>query len=236
MEMFPLVPISILTPTYNRSKFLPLYIDNLLKFKYPKDMLEVLIYDDGTESFIKDIEKFKKDIDPIQLKYIKTNDKKSIGFKRNYLIKNATNKIVCFMDDDDIYHPEYINYSYQMLKNNKAGLVGSPQMLFVYPEDNFKMTMIACEFKHQIHEATMMMTKKYFKSMGGGFQNTSRGEGAKMVQTQDKNVTKTDIGLIMICLAHSENSVDKEQFCDDKFSIKQNYQGDKLDILKSILL
>ena len=65
MEMFPLVPISILTPTYNRSKFLPLYIDNLLKFKYPKDMLEVLIYDDGTESFIKDIEKFKKDIEPI---------------------------------------------------------------------------------------------------------------------------------------------------------------------------
>ena len=46
MEMFPLVPISILTPTYNRSKFLPLYFDNLIKFNYPKDMLEVLIYDD----------------------------------------------------------------------------------------------------------------------------------------------------------------------------------------------
>ena len=67
-------------------------------------------------------------------------------------------------------------------------------------------------------------------------KKSGTGARVKMVQTQDKNVTKTDIGLIMICVAHSENSVDKEQFCDDKFSIKQNYQGDKLDILKSILL
>ena len=235
-KMYEPSPISILTPTYNRSKFLPLYIDNLQKFNYPKELLELFIYDDGDDKFIKDIEKFKKDIHPIKLKYFCDSKKQSIGYKRNYLIKNATNKIVCFMDDDDIYHPEYIRYSYNVLKNDKAGIVGSPQMLFVFPDDDYLMTFIRCEHKHQIHEATMMMTKKYFRSMGGGFQNTSRGEGAKMIQTQDKNVSCTDINLIMICVAHDGNSVDKNCFKEERHQLNQKYTGDKLDILKSILM
>lgn len=235
MEIFPLSPISILTPTYNRSKFIPLYIHNLNNIDYDKSILEVIIDDDGEEPFIKDLDLFKKAIFPISVVYIKSNVRKTIGEKRNNLIKQSKNKIICFMDDDDIYHSQYINYSFQTLKNNKAGLVGSPQMIFTYPEDNFKMTYICCEKKFQIHEATMMMTKKYFKSMGG-FAKSSRGEGADIIQLQEKNVVKTDIALVMICVAHSGNSVDKQQFKEDKHLLNQNYDGKEVDILKSILL
>tara|TARA_R110000787_G_scaffold13338_9_gene41976 strand:- start:425 stop:1135 length:711 start_codon:yes stop_codon:yes gene_type:complete len=230
------VPISILTPTYNRSKFLPLYIDNLKKFNYNKSLLELVIDDDGDEPFISDLENFKKEVHPISVNYLRSNKRKTIGEKRNNLVKKSTNKIVCFMDDDDIYHPEYIAYSLFVLKNSKAGLVGSPQMLFVYPELNFKMTYISCEKKFQIHEATIMMTKKYFKSMGG-FEKSSQGEGAKIIGLQDKNVFKTEINLIMICVAHSGNSVDKSMFNEDKHNLNQNLEDkEKLDILKSILL
>lgn len=230
------VPISILTPTYNRSKFLPLYIDNLKKFNYTKSMLELIIDDDGEEPFISDLEKFKKEVEPISVIYLRSNIKKTIGEKRNNLVKKSTNKIVCFMDDDDVYHPEYIAYSLFVLKNNKAGLVGSPQMLFVYPEKDFKMTYICCEKKFQIHEATIMMTKKYFRSMGG-FEKSSQGEGAKIIGLQDSNVCKTDISLVMICVAHSGNSVDKSQFNEDINDLHQNLEDkEKVDILKSILL
>ena len=71
---------------------MPLYVDNLQKLNYPKELLEVFIYDDGDDKFIKDIEKFKKDIHPIQLKYFCDSKKQSIGYKRNYLIKNITLK------------------------------------------------------------------------------------------------------------------------------------------------
>ena len=232
------VPISILTPTYNRSKFLPLYIDNLKKFNYTKSMLELVIDDDGDEPFISDIEKFKKEVHPISGNYLRSNIRKTIGEKRNNLVKTSINKIVCFMDDDDIYHPEYIRYSLFTLKNKKAGLVGSPQMLFVYPELDFKMTYICCEKKFQIHEATIMMTKKYFRSMGG-FEKSSRGEGAKIIGLQDSNVCKTDISLVMVCVAHSGNSVDKSQFNEDRHNLNQNLKDiekEKVDILKSILL
>lgn len=232
MEKVEPVPISILTPTYNRSKFLPLYIDNLIKFNYPKNLIELVIDDDGKKPFIEDLENFKKQVLPIKVKYLRKTIKRTIGEKRNNLVKNATNKIVCFMDDDDIYHPEYLMYSLHTLITNKAGIVGSNQMLFLYPHHEYQMTYIACEKKHQIHEATMMMKKRYWKS-NGGFAKSSRGEGCKIIGNNDKNVILTDIRLIMICVAHQNNSVDKEMFNRDDNKLEK-YDGDKMEILKSI--
>ena len=57
-----------------------------------------------------------------------------------------------------------------------------------------------------------------------------------MIQTQDKNVSCTDINLIMICVAHDGNSVDKNCFKEERHQLNQKYTGDKLDILKSILM
>ena len=44
--------ISILIPTYNRSKFIQLCIMNILRQDYPKELLEVIILDDGETPFI----------------------------------------------------------------------------------------------------------------------------------------------------------------------------------------
>ena len=41
--------ISILLPTYNRAKFLPLFLMNLKSQTYPHNLLTVIIYDDGSE-------------------------------------------------------------------------------------------------------------------------------------------------------------------------------------------
>ena len=49
MNDYPM--ISVLTPTYNRSKFLPLYLYNLVSQSYPHNKIEVCIYDDGQDPF-----------------------------------------------------------------------------------------------------------------------------------------------------------------------------------------
>tara|TARA_R110000772_G_scaffold11572_4_gene36097 strand:- start:3484 stop:4188 length:705 start_codon:yes stop_codon:yes gene_type:complete len=226
--------ISILTPTYNRSKFLPLFIHNLKKQTYPHKKLEVVIDDDGTEPFTDNIAGLQSEIHPIKLVYHTEKKKRSIGEKRNNLVKLASSKILINMDDDDIYNPAYIEHSFRVLKELKCGLVGSNEMLFTYPNKNFKMTAIRCEHKIQIHEATMCYTKKYFRSMNG-FDKNSRGEGANMVQNQDKNVGLTDIRLCMICVAHDGNSVDKNQFDNDKQTLNMNYEGIEAKILTQIL-
>jgi len=225
--------ISILTPTYNRSKFLPLYIHNLKNQSYPHNKIEVCIYDDGTEPFCK-YEELRETIKPMKLIYYKDKNKKSIGEKRNYLVKKlATNKLYIFIDDDDIYLNDYLRYSVDTLLSNKYGLVGSNGMIFCYPEKDFKLTGIKCKHLSQIHEATMCFTKKYFNSMGG-FQKSSQGEGAKFILDRENGVGETNIEYLMVCIAHENNTVDKQQFDNDRTDIKDNYNGDKREILKSI--
>ena len=134
--------ISILTPTYNRSKFLPLFLYNLKEQSYPHNKIELCVYDDGTEPF-GSYEQIKEIIKPIKLIYHKDKIKKTIGEKRNFLVKKlATNKLYIFMDDDDIYLNDYIKYSVDMLLHNKLGLVGSNGMIFTYPQKDFKLTRI----------------------------------------------------------------------------------------------
>tara|TARA_R110000765_G_scaffold102428_1_gene191237 strand:+ start:132 stop:863 length:732 start_codon:yes stop_codon:yes gene_type:complete len=231
--------ISILTPTFNRRKFLPLYLHNLTSQLYPHDKLEVCIDDDGTEPFINknELEQIKRHIYPIKLNYVKRNDKRTIGEKRNNLVKKiSSNKILCFMDDDDIYNNNYIQYSYNMLIENKVGLVGSNSMLFTYPKKDYIMSRINCPDIVQIHEATMLFTRKYFNSMGG-FNRSNRGEGAKFILGQtEKRVFNTDINNVMICVGHDNNSVDKEMFSKEDLRLDCKYGDiDKVLLLNDIL-
>ncbi len=137
------------------------------------------------------------------------------------------------MDDDAIYSPIYVEYSYKCLKDNNVGLVGSSSMLFIYPEKDYVLTGIKCPKKFQIHEATMLFTKKYFNSMGG-FERSSQGEGVKFIQNQDKNVFNTDINHVMVCVAHDGNTIDKEQFNIEELKLG-SYEGPEIDILNKIL-
>ncbi len=224
--------ISVLTPTYNRNKFLPLFIHNLKKQTYPHNKIEVVIDDDGTEPFTDNIQGLQLDIHPMKLIYHRSKKKRTIGEKRNNLVKLSTSKFLINMDDDDIYNPAYIEYSYQTLRKNKYGLVGSNSMIFCFANLDFKITSIKCKHKYQIHEATMCYTKKHYRSMGG-FRKNSQGEGVDMIQNQDHNIGLTEIALCMICVAHDGNTIDKAQFNFE--GEEQNYEGCEVPILKQIL-
>ena len=213
--------MSILMPTYNRRNFIGLIAVNLANMNYPKDKLELVIYDDHPDNplFINDEEVliFQERIQ-IKVNYIYNCVRHlSIGEKRNKLVKAAKYKICINMDDDDIYLEQYFKTSVTLLKQNKAGIVGSPEMLFTYPHLDYKMSGIRCESKRQIHEATFCFTKQHWKSMGGFVskgESSSRGEGAKMIDFNEKKCVKSNIGDCMVCISHKNNTVDKMRFKD----------------------
>jgi len=213
--------VSILTPSYNRSKFLQLITYNLLNMDYDKNKLEWCIIDDGKEPLFTDetLKQTKELLKPMKINYKYENVKRDIGVKRNALVKMCKYKFCIMMDDDDVYFPTYIKHSIETLKNNKIGLVGSNHMLFVYPKHNYKLSKIECHAKRQIHEATMCFTKKYFNSMPG-FMKSSLGEGANMIDHNEKNSAYTNITKCMICFCHEGNSFNKEQFYKYKTDIK----------------
>ena len=229
--------ISILIPTFNRKKFLPLIIRNILNQSYPHDKLELVIDDDGSDKLL-DKEKLEKMVEllyPINIKYIHNKPKRSIGKKRDDLIKSASHKIVVFMDDDDLYFPSYIQYSYETLKKEKVGCVGSNKMLFTMSDDDFKTYQIDCgDKKHLIHEATLMMTKKFYRA-SCGFADSSQGEGNNIFYGMERNVFITDILMIMCCIQHSGNTIDKLQFQKEELKIDLTIQDEIKDFLINIL-
>ena len=223
---FEYPPISILTPTWNRPQFLNLAVFNVQMYNYDKNKLEWVIVDDHpTRPFIKDqstYDQVQQAIHPVKLKYIRDTKKHmTIGEKRNRLVKEAKYPTIAFQDDDDIYMPSYLKYSYDTMRQNKVGLVGSPEMLFVFPKQNFQMSYIKCPAKRQAHEATFMTTKKYIRSMGG-FPKSSQGEGAKLIDFSEKRCAKTDIRKVMICVCHDSNTCKKERFLENKINGKLN--------------
>tara|TARA_R110000737_G_scaffold235681_1_gene248308 strand:+ start:1414 stop:2091 length:678 start_codon:yes stop_codon:yes gene_type:complete len=191
---------------------------NLQNFDYDKTKLEHVIYDDCKDNKlfinIQELEYYKSLVYPIKVNYI-YNPKRhlTIGEKRNLLVKNAKYKILINMDDDDIYFPTYLKYSVDLLIKNNVGIVGSPEMMFLFPNDDYKMTAIQCEGKHQAHEATFCFTKKHFNSMGG-FGKNSKGEGTKMITFNENRAMMSEIKFCMCCIGHSNNTVDKKQFMD----------------------
>jgi glycosyltransferase involved in cell wall biosynthesis len=233
--------LSVLTPLYNRNKWLPLMLSNIIHFDYPKEKIEWFILDskDGDEDvrlipneFTK--ENIEKMIHPIKLRYEYIPRKMTIAEKRTYLSKNMSHPWFANMDSDDIYMDCFLKYGVNLCKKNKVGLCGSPQMIFVYPHLDYRVTAIQCGAARQMHEATMIGTKKYLKSMNYYTRNDEKGEGASLVDGNDMNVVKSECSLCMICVCHNTNTCNKDAF--EEINVQSaSITGIKRDILVDIM-
>ena len=231
--------ISILTPIYNRSEWMPLMVYNINNLDYNKKLLEWVILDskDGDKNIklfenIQDIKKLENTLG-IKITYKYIDRKCSIGEKRNMLTKLATHKICANMDSDDILLPSWLNHSLEIMNNNsKCSLVGTNGMIFCFPDDDFMLSGIQCAEKRQIHESGMVYTKKHHKSMGG-FQKSSQGEGSSMIDFSENRVCCTDATKVIVCICHDNNTINKNRF--RSADINQKLNGEIRDIIKNIL-
>mgnify|MGYP003140546829 CR=1 FL=1 len=233
--------LSVLTPLYNRNKWLPVMMMNITSFDYDKNKLEWFILDskDGDEDvrlFENDImkENIQKIISPIKLKYVYINRKMTIAEKRTYLSKHMSHNWFANMDSDDIYFDQYLKYSVDLCRKNKVGLCGSPQMIFIWPHLEYKISAIECSAKRQMHEATMVGTKKYLTSMNYYTKNDEKGEGSSLIDGNEKNVMKSECKECMMCVCHNRNTCNKDTFENANV---QDFKatGSKIDLLKDIM-
>lgn len=121
--------VSILTPTYNRRVFIPQY----LKYIYKQDYLgplEIIIADDGEEPIEDLLTK-----DP-RIRYIRLNERKPLGYKRNLLASEARGQILINMDDDDYYPSNRISHAVSKLLKSNLMIAGSSKMYFYNVMDN----------------------------------------------------------------------------------------------------
>jgi len=118
--------VSLCTPTFNRRPFIQQMVYNIMKQDYPKELMEWIILDDGTDP----IGDLVKDIPFV--KYIYSEERMNLGKKRNLMhqycnFKND-NDIIVYIDDDDYYPPERVSHSVETLNKSNALCAGSSEI------------------------------------------------------------------------------------------------------------
>ena len=120
--------VSLCTPTFNRRPFIQTMIQCFRNQTYPKDRMEWIIVDDGTDK-IKDL------IDAAnipQIKYFALDEKLKLGAKRNFMHQKTSGSILVYMDDDDYYPPERVQHAVDRLQEKPEALCAGSSEIYVY--------------------------------------------------------------------------------------------------------
>ncbi len=128
--------VSVLTPlTHDRLKFVDLMVGNILNQDYPHELIEWVVVGDNLNETEDVFENIFKKIEKIKCKYVPCYVMNDIGKKRNFCVKNASNKILANMDSDDIYQKTFLSYSVNELKTRQKGIVGCKDLIILFPKN-----------------------------------------------------------------------------------------------------
>jgi glycosyltransferase involved in cell wall biosynthesis len=118
--------VSVVIPCYNESKFVSKCLDSIIANDFPKENLEILIYDggskDGTSEILKGYER------KYSFLKIRHNPKKVQSVAMNLGIKEAAGDIIIRMDAHTIYATDYISQAANLLTTRDIVNVGGPQV------------------------------------------------------------------------------------------------------------
>ena len=201
-KQMPLV--SICTPTFNRRPFIPYIIKCIENQLYPKDKIEWIIIDDGTDK-IEDLVQHLP-----YVKYFKFDTKLTLGKKRNISHEKAIGDIIVYMDDDDYYPPERISHAVQQLQENPNILCAGSSEMYIYFKHIHKMYKFGPYTPNHATAATFAFKKELLLQ-------TSYDESSCIAEEKHflKNYTipmvQLDSMKTILVFSHDHNSFDKKQ-------------------------
>lgn len=127
--------VSIVTPTLNSMRVLPMYMEAIAQQQYPHNLIEIIFADGGsTDGTLEKIKEYKESLD-IQIS-IYENPLKTAEAGKAVGVRKATNEIICLLDSDNII-PD-INWLERMMAPfEDTVVVASEPIAFTYrKEDN----------------------------------------------------------------------------------------------------
>jgi len=196
--------ISVCTPTFNRRPFIPIMIKCFEHQTYPKDKIEWIIVDDGTDK----IEELVTHIP--QVKYFKYDEKMTLGKKRNLLNEKSKGEIIIYMDDDDYYPPERISHAVEMLISNKKALCAGSSAMLIYFKHINKMIQFGPYGPNHSTAATFafkreLLSKTKFDDI------SSVAEERKFLKDYTIPFVQLDSKKTILVFSHNHNSFDKKE-------------------------
>ncbi len=109
---------SIITPTHRRSNFLPRVITSLQNQTYSN--WEILIINDSPQD--ESYHDFESKINDRRIRYYKNETNRGVNFSRNRALNllSSDSKYVIFLDDDDYFAPDTLQYFYEKILTDSS--------------------------------------------------------------------------------------------------------------------
>lgn len=206
IRMLPFV--SIVTPTYNRRRFIPSLIKMVQQQTYPRDRMEWIVYDDGQEPIgdLLDLERTRLP----KFTYIYSEDKMTIGEKRNRLNQEAKGDILVAMDDDDFYFPNRVSAAVTALqKHPQVDLAGSSH-IYMFFTDTKEIYSVGPYFPLHATNGTMAWRKRYALTRRYD-EAVAFAEEKSFLEEYKNPLIQLDPMKVMLVISHGDNTFDKTQ-------------------------
>ena len=207
----PIPFVSLCTPTFNRRHFFPILFEMFKQQTYPKNRMEWIIIDDGTDK----VGDLIKASGIKQIKYIELPKKLSLGAKRNLTHTYCKGSIIVYVDDDDYFPPERVEHSVDTLLNAKNGeLIAGSSEIYLYfkkeglyqfgPYTHNHATAGTFAFKRQLLEQT-----KYDET-------SCLAEESHFLKNFTIPMIQLDPVKTILVFPHGHNSFDKHTLLNNK--------------------
>lgn len=200
--------VSICTPTFNRRPFVSSMISCFKHQKYPKDKMEWIIIDDGTDK----IEDLVSDISNV--KYFKYDEKMPLGKKRNIMHEKSCGDIIVYMDDDDYYPPERVMHAVTMLKSHPNALCAGSSEIYIYFKHIEKMYQFGPYGPNHATAGTFAFKRELLKDHRYN-DNAAIAEEKAFLKDYTVPFVQLEPKKTILVFSHIHNTFDKKTLLDN---------------------
>ena len=200
--------VSICTPTFNRRPFIPFLVKCFMNQTYPRDRMEWIIVDDGTDCIKDIIEDLIKKYNLPQIKYHYYKDRMLLGKKRNLMHSLCKGDILVYMDDDDYYPEERVYHAVDVLQKNKNYLIAGSSEMHIYFKKINKIYQFGPYKQNHSTAATFAFRKELLLETSYD-ESAALAEETKFLKDYTIPLIQLDVIKTILVFSHCHNSFDK---------------------------
>lgn len=222
--------VSILTPTFRRSKLLRLVAKCIVKQDYPQNRMEWIIVDgENDEKYFDSVPKILKEISneypnlKIVYDLCPMTENNMIGGLRNRTNELANGEIMVCMDDDDYYCPERVSDAVKSLKHGKLSLAGSSKM-YMYDFDTDAFIEFGPFNSNHGTNNTFAYNKKYAKNNKYD-SKVSHAEERSFTNNFKNSMVQLNPETTVLQFSHLDNTYNKRNLLEGAYYHED--EGDK---------
>jgi glycosyltransferase involved in cell wall biosynthesis len=198
--------VSVITPTYNRRKFIPHLINCYKAQSYPKGRMEWIILDDGSDP----VGDLFQNLGIPNVHYVHLPEKLTIGAKRNLLNVKSCGDIIVAMDDDDYYPPGRVSTVVMSFKQKPNYELAGASEIYMYYSDI--QTIYKLGPYHDKHATNGTMAwKRSYANKHLYDETVTHAEEKSFLEGYIHPMIQMNPMKVMLVMSHSDNTFDKKK-------------------------